>query len=224
MRLVQHINEMDKRLLYGDMNELISKNCKQYLNLIKGKMPLYRGMKSRHDYGVKDVRKDRKPFGMTDDQANILNKMLEKDGHARRDQSVLCSPDIDHVEMFGDDICYMFPLDKIKKYTWMEAKDMNMDDDGWSQDVMSLIEYEATKHLYDYEDEDDMIRRYVKVNAWAARKILKKPVEEHFHTNTGFNTAYNKGWEFWFDCKQYYYVKVNHTNGWNHKTQRFIGE
>lgn len=134
MRLQRHINERVSFISSEDINEAIHKNCKPYLKLIKGKNTLWRGLDTDLNMGEKQVRKDRYPYGMTRKEADHINNWLGKNGHNRRDQSVLCTSDRGWAETFGQE--YMiFPVGKFS-YTWLKAQDANMDDmyTGWSTD------------------------------------------------------------------------------------------
>ena len=44
MRFNQYLTEMLELSQIEDINQLIHENCKPYLKLIKGKVPLYRGL------------------------------------------------------------------------------------------------------------------------------------------------------------------------------------
>jgi hypothetical protein len=206
MRLRRHINESEEFDL-DNINSLIHKNCKQYLRLISGKTPLLRGMKSeRLDdpfVGIKDVRKDRMPFGMSPTEANFLNDWLQKNGHARRDKSVICTSDKEHIEVFGDS--YMiFPLDPIKKYTWLHSQDMNLDGDvGWEwSTLMSWMKNEKGEAT---DIQKNTLSR------------LKMPFSDFFTTNNEFKYAYDRGYEIWIDCDKYYYVGTK--SKWNTSKQ-----
>jgi hypothetical protein len=193
MRLKQHINET---IDFDNINVLIHKNCKQYLKLIGHHKPLFRGMESEPYIGIKDVRKDRKPYGMSSEEADYLNAWLQKNGHARRDQSVICTSDGDHVDIFGEPY-YIFPLDHIAKYTWFHSPDMNMEGDaGW--DYNTIMAWKLTTNG-EYIVNSNILDR------------LKMPFEDFFTTNKEFNYAYDHGYEMWIDCDKYYYVMAG---GW----------
>lgn len=221
MRLTQELNEA-KTPAYEimdleDFNDRIQNNCKSYLKLIKGKMPMVRGM-SRVEtsngeayIGMKMVRKDRKPYGMSTGEADAINKMLQMNGHARRDRSVLCTSNIDHVDMFG--VAYhIWPKDKMR-YTWIETEDINLDSAGeWSGETVdawyNISKVDVTSKLHD---------RYSDVLS-----DLTKPFEEYFHTNKGFNTAYNKGYEMWFETDAFYFARAS-LYYW-HKNKQIVWE
>ncbi|MCK5015586.1 MAG: hypothetical protein KAS32_00825, partial [Candidatus Peribacteraceae bacterium] len=149
--------------------------------------------------GIKDVRKDRTPYGMSKDEADYLNKWLGSNGHARRDQSVLCTANKQHVELFGNG--YMiFPLDTIKKYTWFEGSDINIEQDrtGWEQmTVPAWMSVSGGDSYVGGELADQVMSK------------LTKPFDKFFHTNKGFDTAHKKGYEMWIDCKQYIFVDAD---------------
>lgn len=214
MRLSQYINEGHEEFPFGeDINESIHKNCKQYLKLIKGLNPLYRGMDAPYDIGIKDVRKDRTPFGMNVDEALVLNHMLQKNGHARRDKSVMCTSDDDHLELFGHPYL-IFPLDRIKKYTWFDGPDVNMEGhSGWTDSTIPAW-VASVVGPNDWTD-------------WSGNNVdhvldkLEKPVEKFFTTNKGFNRAHKHGYEMWIECDKYYYVDT-HLSKWDKNKQMFV--
>ena len=207
MRLTQTLNEartpVNEIINLDDLNERINKYCKSYLRLIKGKYPLYRGMAPAEASngeiyrGMKGVRKDRTPYGMSKIEAQALNAMLQKNGHARRDRSVLVTSDKHHVDMFGS-AYWVFPKDKMK-YTWVETKDINLEDNH-SGFEMGTVE----AWMYDEYDDDRFGDRHQKI-----LDRLHKPFKDHFHTNKGFKDAYNGEYEMWIECDAYYFAKVN---------------
>jgi hypothetical protein len=195
MRLKQRINEATETSIYLDyLNEHIHKDCKKYMSLIHGKPPMGRGLEPYHPIGIKDVRKDRRALGMEQKEADALNKELEKNGHIRRDVSLFCTSKPENSGTFGRPYL-VFPLDPIKGYTWLEAEDINMSGPGWSSF--------AIEAWYQTEIMGGNQLKHSKI-----LEFLKKPFLEHFHTNTGFDTAYQHGYELWFECNKYYYVSM----------------
>ena len=209
MRLDNYLIESDTYIRVDNANELIHRDCKTYLNLIRGKAPLFRGLHTAsHDIGIKDVRKDRESKGMGYELAKMFNKFLKDNGHSVRSQSVICTSDYNHSQKFGHPY-YIFPLDPIKKYTWVEARDINIDfrSTGWSDDT---VEAWAAKKDGRANDHDKFIL-----------KKLMAPFERNFHTNTGFNEAYSKRFEIWFECDKYYYMDTEYLE-WDDKRQSVI--
>lgn len=214
MRLQQHISESrSKEIPFDGINELIHKNCKKYLSLIKGREPLYRGMDNEPSLGLKSVRKDRRPYGMTKLEAAHLNNWLEKDGHARRDRSIMATSNKDNVRMFGESY-YVFPLDPIVKYTWVETADINLDDDqGWHSMMVPawiVLDGGIPKNTLMSDD-----------YAQKVTKNLKKPFEDHFHTNEGWKTAVKKEYEMWIECNEYYFARTDLFH-WGYKKQELF--
>lgn len=198
MRLKQHITEsFDLKKYIGDeeIETLITTNCKQYLRLLSGKEPFYRGMSESNNFGIKNVRKDRVPRGMSPQEADFLNKWLQSHGHARRDQSVMCTTNIDNLELFGREFL-IFPIDPIKKYTWFQSPDMNLDGDfGWTfRTITSWFNKKSRKPggLSDYDIE--------------TLEKLEMPFDLFFVTNKRIEVPHNNGYEVWFDCNKYYYL------------------
>ncbi len=213
--ITEGITEFNERQL-DDINTKIHKECKTYLRLIKGKIPLYRGMETRGvDIGLKTVRKNRKPTGMGEDEARALNKMLQKKGHARRDGSILVTSNKDHTYLFGSPY-YVFPKDKMK-YTWIETADINISDDrvGWHQQTIDawiqiiLLKGELLTPVRD--------RLYQGI-----LDDLQKPFEDYFHTNKGFNTAYDNEYEIWIETDSYYFADANLYHWYNNKQELFL--
>lgn len=214
MRLRQHLNEAYQSEIYKEyINDNIHTHCKQYLKLIKGKNPLYRGIDVFWDSGIKDVRKDRRPFGMEIDEADYLNDWLQKNGHMRRDKSVMAISNPEDLDLFGEPY-HFFPLDPIKGYTWAETKDLNMVDQrtGWSDFTVRAWKMKKNNEI---SIDDEWVFRME-----GELKGLKKPFEDYFHTNKGFNTAYKNGYEIWFNCVRYYFVTTNIP--WDKNKQIFI--
>ena len=158
--------------------------------------------------GIKDVRKDRVPFGMSSEEAKVLNDWLQKNGHARRDQSVMCTSDSSHIETFGDPFM-IFPLDPISKYTWFWSQDMNIDGDaGW--EWRTLPSWVKDKKGEATDIQKNTLSR------------LDMPFEDFFTTNSNFRKAYSSGYEIWFDCKQYYYVTAGAWLKWDTVKQMVV--
>lgn len=191
MRLFQYINESSviREIEYFDeFNELVHKNCKQYLKLIRGKdHPLYRGMYwINSTLGEKAVRQDRVAKGMGSYQAAVLNKWLQENGHVRRDKAVIATSS-SAVRVHGERY-FIFPVGKFE-YTYVESKDINVDDKrtGWYIGAIEdVIEY-------GFDDMKDY-------------KRLPKEFSEYFHTNKGFDKAYKNQFEIWMNSKSYYFA------------------
>ncbi len=215
MRLLQHINEgSDAEVPFGvNMEEVLHSECKPYLKLIKGKNPLFRGMEyAAYEIGTKKVRKNRTPFGMEHEHADTLNHWLQKNKHVRRDESMLCTPDVDHTGLFGSP--YMvFPIGRLR-YTWFNGPDVNMDGhSGWTQDTIAAWYFtqhpdrQEALHLEDYVDK--------------AMDKLDKPFEWFFTSNKGFSRAYKNDYEFWIECDKYYYADATSFK-WDSKRQTLV--
>jgi len=150
-------------------------------------------------FGVKSVRQDRKNKGYLErDLFKEFNVLLQANGHNRRDNTVMCTPNREWAEGFGMNIYTIFPIGNIS-YTWIESKDFNRDNksSGWDYRFPRLL---VKDHQFN----------------------SKKPVFEFFHTNTGFDHAYKKGYEFWIKCKEYFYVLDDDSIVWDQKYQEFV--
>jgi len=204
MRLRNYITEewqmqkkSSKELSIEQMNlELFIKDikgkCKPYLNLLGGREPLTRGMRivSPTDFGIKAVRKDRKSLiGMSSTEVKKINQYLEYIGAARRDRSVIASSTVSNSKamMFGD-LYWIFPIGRFD-YTFVFSSDFNWSGPGHSMDDF---------------------RKYIKYEYWKDPDVpeVYKP-ENSFMTNAGFDNAYDKEFEIWFECDKYYYMALN---------------
>jgi hypothetical protein len=140
---------------------------------------------------------------MTDREANQLNKWLESQGHARRDQSVICTSNPDHARDFGRPY-YIFPIDPVSKYTWINTADVNIRGAmGWGS---YTIEAWTSSQINGFDNISDMEKRVL--------GELQIPFEDFFNTNNGYSFCHNKGFEMWIDCNEYYYAMVDVCN-WN---------
>lgn len=198
MRLKGFINESQiKELNENDTNTLIHKNCKQYLKLIKNMpTPFYRGIDNVHviPFGIKKVRKDRVPNGMSVEEAIWLNNWLSKNGHSRRDESMMVTSDVDQVDLFGSPY-YVFPLDPIKGFTFIRSLDVNLPDRKTGWDEMATM-----KAMEIDRNGGDIDKEYRSLD-------IEKPFSEYFVSNKRIEEAHKNGYELWFDCDSYYVVR-----------------
>lgn len=209
MRFKQHINEGYKRMKDGfeKLNDEIHKNCKPYLKLIKGQDPVYRGVQSNYPIGYKNVRKDRQPLGMDKEEADYLNNWLQKNGHTRRDRSMMVTSNYDNLELFGEP-CYVFPMGQIKGYSWIGTYDINISDDeiGWNKMTIPAWYNIHTGNRYrGFENQEIMDE-------------LKQPFEDLFHTNSRWSYAVKQGYEMWIECDSYIFVQMCQFE-WDARTQ-----
>jgi len=199
MRYKQYINEESDDI--QGFNDDIHRFCKPYLKLLKSVNgnPLYRGMTIPDNQGVKQVRQDRKNKGyLESDMAKKFNDLLELEDHNRRDNSVMCTSDKAWAEGFGMKVYYIFPIGNIS-YTWVESKDFNRDNisTGWFYNLP---------------------RKHIKGQAYD----LHKPLFDYFHTDQSFNVAYDNGYELWFKCRSYMYMKDSDDIVWDNKYQVIV--
>ena len=203
MKFYKYLNEQTYIKEAIEINDLIYSNCRPYLRLIDqldGKL-IKRGLDVTESFGEKRVRKDRRPLGMSYDIFKLFNEWLEKNGHNRRDRSVSASSKVN--ELFGKEY-YFFPIGDFS-YSWLESKDVNMDDrrTGWYQTA-------PDEYFQDPENFDDDYKI-----------SLDKPFADYFHTDRGISRAYDKGFEIWFNCDKYYYVDPIYYE-WDNKEKIFI--
>lgn len=190
MRLHNYITESDEDAL-EKFNSVIQRSCKPYLKLVKGKDPLYRTMKRGSFKGKQQVRKDRKPRGTSQALADNINKWLEKNGHNRRDQSLITTPNYNYARLlFSAPVFMVFPIGRFS-YSWVPSKDWNSSDSEWS--VGSFRNYLLAPDMLDDE------------------------YSSAIKTDKGFNDAYYNDYEIWFNCKEYYYIEIHPSWVWDQK-------
>ena len=220
MKFKQYINEVK---IVDILNNSIHTNCKQYLSVINGLPPIYRGMvRKRHsdqNWGIKYTKKYRRALGATKkNDIKKFNAWLEKNNHNRRDQFIVMGTfDIERARLFG--ATYMiFPIGDIS-YSWMDAYDFNIDDieTGWRYEAPGkFITYDPTyrKLFYNYVTTDMTFDTDPKLK-------MDKPIIEYFHTDEGLRTAYKEGYEIWINCGKYYFVIDNRLFEWDKQKQMF---
>lgn len=197
MKFLNYLYE-DEKEDFQKIIDILEKDCSFYIDLLKSKHnPLYRGVTYGTDWVIpslmvkKQVRQNREPQGMPRKDFAYLNKWLEKAGHVRRDKAVSATADFGATDMFGVG-CYFFPIGKFN-YTFVKAEDINSFDSYANDDCkMVLKNFPA-----DPSKEEEAI------------------LSKNFITNKSILTAYNKLYEIWFDCKEYYVVPVYpYDRGW----------
>ncbi|GAI90034.1 unnamed protein product [marine sediment metagenome] len=207
MRLNKYLiegTEFDQSNLDPDMVvKQIKHFCKDYLKLLKGKQPLWRGIYSISKIGNKPVRTDRNAKGTSEDAFKFVNKWLSKKGWPRRDRSVICTSNKSWADDFGNPRM-IFPVE-MKGYAWIESRDFN--DHSFSDKAVSkggtpkswdigtlewMTEYSPDENRYDRAD---------------------KYLQDFVHGNKHFDIAYNRQYEMWFDCKRYYYLSIAAMDG-----------
>ena len=204
-RLEEYIINESKKVeivlqqLNPSIQEILNKECKKYIKLLKqhNLKPFYRGIYEHVNKGEsyrKKVRQDRKPSGTPDNEFEMFNRWLSKNKHTRRDKSVSVTSSLWNAETFGNGY-YFFPIGKFN-YTWIKAKDLNLDDErtGWEWSFMNYI--------FDYEEDYS-----TEVGKNLVRKV-KKVFPTYFTTNKGIEIAWKNSYEIWFDCKSYYVVNA----------------
>ncbi len=209
MRFKQYLTERpkpNKQPTLDEVNKLISSNCKPYINLLNNKYPLYRGIGSPDVFGEKKTHSKRKPRGSDKNVFNFINGWLDDNWHNNRiNNIVIGSSGKSSTEKFGQP-CMMFPIGKFS-YTWMDAEDININDSktGWKQGFpyryISLTGFDHRSRNNQTVEEFEASETYKEQVVH-----LTKPFADYFHTDKGFNIAYQHGYEIWFHCKSYYYI------------------
>jgi hypothetical protein len=220
MKLYNYLNEVygkydtpkDKEYI-KDSNfviDYLTTDCKYYVSLLRKndiKEPFYRGVHNYKQDTIIDtilykklVRKDRKPFGMLDDEAKRLNTWLIDHGHTDRSKSVMASSDQDAVDLFGTPLCF-WPIGKFN-YTYCKTGDLN-EPNNISRDIHWALNYLFMKLTLN-DKKEDLEKEWIdKANTY---------LEDFFVTNGGIHKAYNGKYEIWFDCDSYY-LTTPHMSG-----------
>ena len=184
------------------VEKIIRKDCAQYLRILQsaGIGVFWRGLgypSPANNFGKKAVRKDRQTKGMHFKLAKVFNPWLEKKGHNRRDQSISATADFEHARFFGDPMA-IFPIGKVS-YTWIHSKDINEPDRKTKFHPEMIWVAMDTMPAYIGSGEERKI--------WDKADKIKKVFPSYVVTDKRIKTAYDKGYEIWFDCKSYYFVK-----------------
>ena len=193
MRLIQYINEdTNINTTLPELYELLKKDCKKYLKLLKGRTPLYRSMKSSNFVGIKKQRKNRRTQMITS-LLVIVDKYLKEKNLPLRTESMICTSNKNIRAIFGKDAYFIFPKDNFK-FAIIRSSDMNFSSLNWNVDKLSDLatDYKNTPNKKIYNEIISMLDWGIDGNSQSA-----------------FDEAYNKEYEMWFDCDEYYYVSVN---------------
>jgi len=196
-RLIKYINESKGEFIElspRDQGKLIEKDCSYYLNLTKNTGPFNRAVKQvgqQDELIKKKTRTDRQPIGMGFEIFDEFNKWLQKNSHIRRDKSISASSSGPALQKFGT-LYYFFPIGKFN-YTWVKARDINMDDTktGWRRNEVGI-------YFFNLDQKDPHFKEMTKLD------VKKFPT--FFTTNKGIEIAHKNKYEIWFDCKEYYLV------------------
>ena len=233
MRLQQYINE--KKEEYNDidlLNNLIKKDCKQYLKILGNLSGLYRGMDWKNDLGKNQTRSQRTASGMSLTEQRYINNILQKNGHNKRKGVVFASGDIDNVTMFGTSY-YIFPVGNIS-YTWIETQDINLHNTPYDPNILEYL----TDTLNGSEDDLEKYADYythdiavfldnfeLELPKNKSDKEIRKMVEDKFikmfHTDKGFRKAWTNSYEIWIKCKEYYFANTEKYI-WNTKAKKLF--
>lgn len=201
MRLKEYITENDnirdefiEQLNVNQLSILIKRNCKPYLKLLKKREPLFRAMQFYDgNIGLWKVRKNRNPKMMTNDLFKILNQYLKKRELPLRSKSMICTSDEHHTRTFGGDTFFVFPKGNFK-FAMVKSNDINYSRSMWDLSELSKLAFEYLK----YKDNNDLDRLYTLFD-----------ISIDGNSQKAFDEAYKNGYEMWFDCDSYYYVRLN---------------
>lgn len=186
--------------------EKIVKDCRPYLKLLEKHnipTPFYRGISKSNAGDIflkKSVRKNRVPKAINKQVFEEINEMLDEEGYARRDESVIATAWINWTEIFG--VPYMmFPIGSFK-YSFVDTFDFNSlkNKKGISEELEGFLRgsYKEDGETFEFDDfSDDFIEN--------ALDELKK----YIFKNKGIKISYQKGYEIWFNCDNYYAVRCS---------------
>jgi hypothetical protein len=194
-----------KSLISNEMREKILKECGPYLKLVRdSRRFIYRGLSSLLpipgrdiEYeGIISVRQNRKS-AMDAKTAKELNDWLEKHGHIRRDNAMIGISSYHSADFFGTP-CWVFPIGNFN-FTFAKTRDLNMNhNNGWRENTIEdYFRYKKSMDKHGWDSMDDK----------EAERTIEL-FENAFTTNKDFKRAANNGFEIWFDCKKYFYVKA----------------
>lgn len=174
---------------------IIEKDCKPYLKLIRGKIPLYRGSGTEDKKRITEfllmgkTRPKRTSKGLDSRIFKEFNRWLEEAGHVRKDKNVIiATSSVENAEPWGI-LGYIFPIGKLN-YTFIRSYDVNIQDNRTGWPGRTLL-----SQLFDVKSE----------YFWKSSGISPN-FDNYFSTNKNFNEAYNKGYEMWFKCDKYYFI------------------
>ena len=171
-----------------DAIRLIMKNCKHYLGLLRGRDPLVRGMKiyvGEGGLGVlwkRSVRQDRRSRMSGPKRREVINKFLEEFGHVRRDRAVIASSKgrVEFKPWYR-----IYPIGRFD-YSWVRSRDWNFDEGQWPGVDLAWME-------------PDVLLRVLKDQDGIGNIV----------TNKRFGVAYDKKYEIWMGCKDYYFTEYD---------------
>lgn len=189
-----------KRFLNEEIEEpekllgLLKKDCKEYLQLLHRnniKYPFSKGI-ILAVCDKKSVQASRKPKGTNPKVFVTLNKWLEENGHVRRDHCIITTPVMAYGNNFGHPV-YIFPIGNIE-YTWCPSPDFNYSSMYFNMSPGFMTGW------YNY-----MVQHSTKNET---KDFLDRHGDEMFITNKDLDIAFNKGYETWWKCNQYYTVPI----------------
>lgn len=222
MKLKAYLVQENKITVLGNLEVIknqIEKFCQPYLKelgtSVDPKKPqFYRGMYAGTNSFIKrEVRQDRVPSGMDSDIFWGFNEWLKKKGGANRKKSLICTGDKSWAEDFGHP--YMiYPIGKLK-YSWIYARDVNIPalTTGYTPGFLYMLWAGGEEGE---EFAADMIYRELNKRPPSKEKWMsfaKELTKEWFKkkgviNNKGLHIAQKKEYETWFECKEYYAVKL----------------
>lgn len=215
MRLQQYLTEETD---YTAINawELIKRKCKPFLKewlpIVKRNNEaywLYRGMKKTgQDYGIKDVRQNRKPMDMPAKPHKLLDDLfLQKFRFRARSQGVFISGDIRQTFAYGETFM-IFPVGQYK-YVWSDKiRDLSIDIYKHEYQEENSVTYERElRKSPDLKGTPEVMAEIEKMVKARNRDVIWRVVGMYHSDNLGLALKDKK--EIMFGCESYVYVPVN---------------
>jgi hypothetical protein len=207
MKFENFINEKSLDWAPLDWATHINRDCKKFMNEIKCKSFLWRGISLPDEGGIKNTQKSRTAKGMldSDDMSEAFNDFLQKNGHIRRDKNVLIATGNRNDAIGFGTPCIVFPIGNYK-YSYLQTGDFNIQYSYENDSQFRAIKTLAERLV-------DIPRGYLdKKNAHYDRfwemplEKLKKMVSKLFISNKNLLKALDRGYEVWFNVRKYYYI------------------
>lgn len=181
----------------GNIIEYLDKNCKKFLNEIKGNY-IFRGIGNYQDYAIKTPRKDRLPRDLNQKLHDFYDEAFKRAfGWKVRSEGVFTTGSRTH--MYGG-IHLFFPIGNYK-YLWSpKIYDLY----GYTYELMSLDRNNMK------DDQTFRLLKAGKLDKKTYKKLLSKAVKniKDEYITKNLIAAKESGSEITFHCKKYLIVYI----------------
>lgn len=224
-KLIKNFNE-------DDIADVLVENCSAYIHLLKSKginAPFIRRIWQPIIHVLPpllhgEVHKDRTPQGHPGTFA-LLNNWLQKNKHCRRDKSVIAiSKEKNFASVFGNLSTLIFPIGNFD-YSFVRSADIHLqrtvliEKNMKKEKIEKLIDI-IRKGTLLFRDEllwiffSEKIKKsvYETMYNYPPKEVIdevKKVFPSYFETNENIEEAFQKEYEIWFDCDDYYLLNTN---------------